>query len=139
MTIRVEEFNAYLAEVRRTYRSIPVMVEDFQSINLAWARGFLSVYWTEQFMRNLLTRVELLKGQVRAIRPKQPDLREIHGQYEEGLELYEKAFGLFLEQVPAPYPGSIDPVNVNLGQGNIRMARFQGFLSDLVGQQVALQ
>ena len=96
------------------------------------------MYWTEQFMRNLLTRVELIREQVRAIRPEHPDLLEIHGEYEEGLELYEKAFRLFLEQVPVPYPGSIDPVNVNLGQGNIRIGRFQASLSALVGQQVVL-
>lgn len=136
LSVAATDFNAYLADAFRTYRTVNVMNAEFGSITQGWSGGVVSRYWTRQFMSNLIARLETLQVQVRDIRPDDSELRRIHDRYEQGLTTFHEAFIAFLDQIDFPTTEGIEGVNLLIFRGNQRMDEFQLMLSNLAGRQI---
>lgn len=136
LSVAASDFNAYLANVFRTYRTVNLMNAEFGSIAQGWSGGVVSRYWTRQFMSNLISRLETLQSQVRDIRPDDHELRRIHDRYEQGLTTFQEAFLAFVNQIDFPTTEGIEGVNLLIFRGNKRMDEFQLMLSNLAGRQI---
>ena len=136
VTIRVADFDAYVGLMRETFVSVYVMIDEFTVISQDWVGERVAVYWTYQYTLNLLKRLQLVQEKARSIRPEQPDLRRIHTEYEQALDVYQEAYQEFLVQLEYPDADAVERVNTKLGQGNIHMIRFQLQLSDLGGRDI---
>ena len=135
-SIRMADFDAYVALMQRTFASIYVMIDEFTSISQGWVNELVSEYWTRQYTLNLLTRLRLVQEQARHIRPEEPHLRQVHAEYEQALAVYGEAYQLFLDQVSFLDMDAIDQINRKLAEGNVHLIRFQFQLSDLGGRDI---
>ena len=136
VTVPVTELNAYVSDVAKSFVSVGVMIDEYTAISLDWVAGATPRYWTQQYTLNLIKRLQLVRENARSIRPEQPDLRRIHTEYEQALDVYQEAYQEFLVQLEYPDADAVERVNTKLGQGNIHMIRFQLQLSDLGGRDI---
>ena len=136
VSVSVPDINFYLSDVRRTYFTVNLMTAEFGSISQSWSFGFVSDYWTHQFLNNLRLRLEILEVQVEGIRPVDAQLRDIHTEYENALVNFEEAFDAFDSQIDISTDVGLEQVNLLLLAGNLDLDRFQLRLSNLSGQQI---
>ena len=130
------EVEAYIGRVQRSFESVAVMISEYTVISQNWTRGQTSRYWTQQYTVNLINRVELLREQVRGVRPENAELRLIHTEYEEALKAYQEAFELFLRETAFEIPIVSQEVNNKIAEGNVHLIRFQVVLSNWTGRSL---
>jgi len=138
LVIRVSELNDYLAKLEELFVPVTVIVNEYQAIAFDW--GLVPGYWLEQFLGNLLIRVEAVQELARNSRPSNPELRRLHiEEFEPALAAYREGFEIFKAQHDLGIPSlTSDLVNEKLGEGNLHLIRLQILLSDLAGQDIVL-
>ena len=136
VSVRATEMGAYLSEAQRTYQTVHLMTDEFTGISQSWTLEIVSLYWTRQFTLNLLKRLRLMQKAVLAMRPSNPELLQIHTEYEKGLETFGLAFEAFEQQIDFPNSDGIAEVNFLIRDGNRLLENYQILLSNLVGTQI---
>lgn len=138
VVIRMADFDAYLGRVTQAFVSVDVMINEFTAISQDLQGGMVSEYWIQQYMKNLLKRLQLMQAQAVDIRPAHPELLRLHTEeYEMALTRFQEAFEAFLGQFTFPDPNEVSGINDKIVAGNTHLIRFQIFLSQLAGRQVS--
>ena len=134
--ITLDDYDSYVARVFEVARPMPVMVQEFAAITQNWLGQRTSAYWTLQFTLNLIARVEMIEKAVKGIRPQDPQLAELHTEFEAALETYVEAFTDFANQIEFRSQDLLDAVNEKVRQGNVHLIRFQVLLGNLAGRDI---
>ena len=131
-----DAFDSYLAQVLEAARPMPVMVREFEAITQDWFSQRTTDYWTLQFTLNLVARVETIEEGVKRIRPEDPQLGELHTEFEAALAMYVEAFTDFANQITFRSQDLLAAVNEKVRQGNVHLIRFQVLMGYLAGREI---
>ena len=135
--VTVDEVNAYIADINRVFLSIDVFFAEYGGVTVEVTNGLIPIYWSWQFISNMIARLNAIQSTLHDMRPANPYLLRLH------TEEFEAAFAdyldgaTFLQQnLDFMTPAVIDGLNMRMGAGNVHIIRLQIFLRDLTGQQV---
>jgi len=138
VVIRMADFDAYMDRLAQAFVSVDVMINEFTAISQDLQSGMVSEYCIQQYMKNLLKRLQRMQAQAVDIRPAHPELLRLHTEeYEMALTRFQEAFDAFLSQFTFPDPNEVSGINDKIVEGNTHLIRFQIFLGQLAGRQVS--
>ena len=136
--VTAAEANAYIAAINEAFISIDVFFSEYGGVTAEVTQNAIPVYWSRQFIRNMIARLHAILGTLHATRPENPYLRRLHTEeFEAAFEDYLDGV-MFLEQnLDFLTPEVIDGLNMRMGAGNVHIIRLQIFLRDLTGAEVS--
>ncbi|MXZ11504.1 MAG: hypothetical protein F4Y79_18930 [Gemmatimonadetes bacterium] len=135
--VTADEADAYIADIDRVFTSIEVFFVEYGGVTAEVTNDLVTVYWSRQFISNMIARIHAIQSTLHGIRPENPYLLKLH------IEEFEAAFAdyldgaTFLQQnLDFMTPEVLDGLNRRMGAGNVHIIRLQIFLRDLIGLPV---
>lgn len=136
--IKQGDLNAYLQAVDRSLPEFYLVIEEQTVLFDDWSRGRTDPYWTGVYAGNLVLRIRAYSRTLSGIRPTAPDLKQLHVQLQEAINLLESAIADFITAVDTSDPTYIGEANQKIAQFNIAVSRYSLSLGELVGEPVSL-
>ena len=159
--VTVDEANAYIADINQVFSSIDVFFAEYGGVTVEVTNNLIPIYWSQQFINNMIARLNAIQSTLHDMRPSNPYLLRLHTEefeaafadYLDGAtfrhllrlhtEEFEAAFADYLDGATFLQQNLdfitlevIDGLNMRMGAGNVHIIRLQIFLRDLTGQQV---
>lgn len=132
--VTADEANAYIADIDRAFTSIDVFFAEYGGVTVEVTNNLIPLYWSRQFMNNMIARIHAIQSTLHDLRPTNPYLLRLH------TEEFEAAFADYLDgatflsqNLDFVTPEVIDGLNMRMGAANIHIIRLQIFLRDLTG------
>ncbi len=135
--VTMDEANAYIADIHQAFLSIDVFFAEYSGVTVEVTNDLIPIYWSQQFISNMISRIQAIQSTLHAMRPANPYLLKLH------TEEFEAAFADYLDGATFLHQNLdfislevIDGLNMRMGAGNVHIIRLQIFLRDLTGTPV---
>ena len=135
--VTADEVDAYVADIHRAFLSIDVFFAEYGGVTVEVTNDLIPLYWSQQFISNIIARLHAIQSTLHAMRPANPYLLRLHTQeFEAAFVDYIDGITFLQQNLDFITPEVIDGLNTRMGAGNVHIIRLQIFLRNLTSTPV---
>lgn len=127
-----DEADAYIADIHRAFTSIDVFFWEYSGVTTEVTNDLIPLYWSRQFVSNMIARIHAIQSTLHDIRPANPYLLRLHTEeFEAAFADYLDGATFLLQNLDFITPEVLNGLNRRMGAGNVHIIRLQIFLRNL--------